>query len=134
MLRNFLFGTHRGLPYQEGWSGRLCPLNLKLIVAQTWSKEKRYLTITSWAYRTKDMKTLTKLESARQALFDSLSLPTNSLPMKFLEKPGHVDSQLPHGVDPFLVFLHFSRLQAIGKVPVDGARDNHLPDEEKVVH
>jgi len=50
---------------------------------------------------------------------------------EFLQQPGHIGPEVPHGLHPFLVLFHLSGVSAIGKIPVAGARENHLAGKEK---
>jgi hypothetical protein len=52
---------------------------------------------------------------------------------QLLQKPSHVLTQNPHCPDTLLIFLDFALFPAKSHVPVAGAGDDHLADQEEVV-
>src|SRR5512136_1262940 len=50
------------------------------------------------------------------------------------QKPGHVLAERLHRLNAFRVVFHFSGVSADPQVPVTGTRDDHLIDQEKIIH
>ena len=53
--------------------------------------------------------------------------------MEFLQQPGEVLAEGLHGLEALFVVLDFAFVAADADVPVAGAGDDHLADQEEVV-
>jgi len=54
--------------------------------------------------------------------------------VQLLQEPGHVDTEVLHGLDTFLVVFHLSDLTAYAVVPIRRTDDYHLSNGEEMVH
>ncbi len=56
------------------------------------------------------------------------------LAMNFFKEPGHVLTEGAHDLDAFRIVFYFAGISTEPHIPIAGTRDDHLVDQEKIVH